>query len=233
MARADNTPIRGLGDNGSNNLRSSGVRSTNIESGAADIGAIDQRVSVVGTDISSPSRGPISTKQIEITLSRSGENDPAGYDDDNQAAIAQYRAYSEVYEKTLEGRETEVLGLTFTENNRTYFSSVETVPARFDATINLDGIRAASVTGNTHTHPGNSIFNGLDYVTPSSTGRPFYVRVENGNVYRWEPEGAARYSRYLKNLQRSGSARSHETEIADPERWGITNICPGGVPCVN
>lgn len=172
----------------------------------------------------------IRTDKVRGTLSKSDLNIESGYASANEAAIAQYGAYTADY--TAAGKSKEVLGLTFLRDGRHYFSSVLTVPKQFTASIRLDGIRSSEISGYTHTHPDASGFSGLDYKTPAQTKLPYFVRNSQGNVYRWEPSGAAKYARYVSGLQRGRSMQSQSTDLPDPARWGITNICSGGSPCV-
>jgi hypothetical protein len=196
--------------------------------GAIQAAMMGDATEVVGASSDLPA-DKIQTTKVSGTLERSALNGDNGYLGANEAAIAQYNAYSAAYEAA--GKHSEVLGVTFEREGRHYFSTVLTVPKQFTASISLKGIRASELSGYAHTHPDASSFSGLDYKTPAQTKLPYFVRNSQGQVYRWEPAGAARYARYVDGLQRSGSAQSQATDLSDPGRWGISNIC-GGQPCV-
>lgn len=195
---------------------------------AAMMGLPSTRVSGSGSNLGGRS---VITSEVEGTLSVSSLNDENGYDLIDDAAIAQYNAYSSEY-GAASAKGNEVLGIIINRGGRLFFSDVMEVPIRFKAEIGLDGIRPSEVSGYTHTHPDRTSFSGIDYETPSSSGKPYYVRTSAGNVYRWDASGAAKYARYVRGLQRSGSIQSLSREIDNPRKWGIHNVCPGGNPCV-
>ncbi len=63
--------------------------------------------------------------------------------------------------------------------------------------------------------------------------KPSFVRDKSGNIYRWEPDGAVKYRKSVEGLKSSRSVRANEAEISNPKKFGISNICPGGTPCLN
>jgi RHS repeat-associated protein len=195
---------------------------------AVSAAMVDDTTEVIGTASDLPI-DKIRTTKVSGILERSALNAESGYSTENDAAIAQYNAYSGDYEAA--GKDNEVMGVTFKRDGRHYFSTVMTVPKQFEATISLKGIRVTELSGYTHTHPDSSSFSGLDYKTPASNRLPYFVRNSRGQVYRWEVEGALRYASYVRGLQKSRSMQSQSADIKDHERWGISNIC-GGQPCV-
>lgn len=197
-------------------------------SGAMQMAMVSSDVEAIGASSDMPA-DKIQTSKVSGTLERSSLNAENGYEGVDEAAIAQYNAYSAEYAAA--GKSKEVLGLVFEQSGRQYFSTVMTVPKQFTAAISLKGIRAKSLSGYTHTHPDGSGFSGLDYKTPSTTRLPYFVRNSQGQVYRWEAAGALKYARYVDGLQGAGSARSQATDLSDPGRWGITSVC-GDQPCV-
>jgi len=189
------------------------------------------QVEVIGTDSSKP-KDDIHTQDVSFTLSPSDKNASGGYQYVTEAVLAQFRANQSEYEQT-EKNGDELMGVVYKPGSNYFFSTMHEVPAQFDAHISLVGIRSQDIAGYTHTHPDNTIFNGLDYVTPANTRLPSFMRNSAGNAYQWSAGGALRYQNYVKQMQQSGSAMSQQTDIADPGHWGITSICPGGTPCLN
>ena len=187
-------------------------------------------VEVTGTDASNTT-GDIHTQKVDINMGVSDRNVAGGYDSADAAAIAQYKAYDPEYQQSKKDG-NELTGLVVGTNGRFFFTNMASVPAQFTATEHLMGIRQEDIAGYTHTHPDATTFNGLDYAQPASSHVPFYERNSAGNVYKWAPAGAVRYQNYVRQMMQSGSAMPHETEIANPAHWGITNICPGGGSCV-
>jgi|GEM_PF-3822288 len=166
----------------------------------------------------------------EVDLAVSSENPADGFGSMDDAALAQYRAYDDLYGE-VSARGNELWGGILRKDERFYFSDMIETPARYSAAFNApDGYRIGGVT---HTHPsGGSGFSGLDYRLPSA-GVPFFVRVPDGNVYRWNPAEAARYGRRLQSMQsRSVAPRSTHDELIPRSRGGYHSICPGGRPCI-
>jgi hypothetical protein len=166
-----------------------------------------------------------------VTLSVSPLNDPNGYKDENDAALAQYKAYESIYATTV-GTHLEALGLIVRQGNEFVFTDVTVVPDKFDARIIPNGFSPSDVAGYTHTHPTTEGFNGLDFKSPAANHVPYFVRTSDGFAYRWDPAGAAAYESYVNGLVGKGASYGLPEHINDPTKWGIIPICPGGGACL-
>lgn len=187
-----------------------------------------QPITVTG---SAPS-GVVHMQTRDVTLQVSELNDPAGYADENAGALAQYSAYQAEYLQTLESKDTELLGLGIKRHGRYYFSDVAQVPKQFRASIHPRGFQTSDLAWFAHSHPDSSGFSGVDFETPAEHRLPYFLRNTSINhVYRWNPSGAAKYQQYVERLRRSRSAFPIATEVKNPSKWGISDIC-GGQPCL-